>query len=43
VKADDLVSFGTATVVVLTVALLATYLPARSAVAVDPAVTLRAE
>jgi ABC-type antimicrobial peptide transport system permease subunit len=43
VKADDLVSFGSATAVILTVALLASYLPARRAAAVDPAVTLRAE
>ena len=43
VKADDLVSFGAATAVILTVALLASYLPARRAAAVDPAVTLRAE
>jgi putative ABC transport system permease protein len=43
VKADDLVSFGSATAVILLVALLASYLPARRAAAVDPAVTLRAE
>ena len=43
VKADDLVSFGAATAVILAVALLASYLPARRAAAVDPAVTLRAE
>jgi len=43
VKADDLVSFGSATAVLLTVALLASSLPARRAAAVDPAVTLRSE
>jgi predicted permease len=43
VKPDDPVSFGSATAVILTVALLASYLPARRAAAVDPAVTLRAE
>jgi len=43
VTAGDVVSFGVATVAVVVVALLASYLPARSAAAVDPAVTLRAE
>ncbi len=43
VTASDLVSFGAATVAVMVVALLASYLPARSAASVDPAVTLRAE
>ena len=43
VTAGDFVSFGVATVAVIVVALLASYLPARSAASVDPAVTLRAE
>jgi putative ABC transport system permease protein len=43
VSANDLVSLGSATAVILTVVLLASYLPARRAAAVDPAVTLRAE
>jgi ABC-type antimicrobial peptide transport system permease subunit len=43
VAANDVVSFGVATVAVVVVALLASYLPARSAAEVDPAVTLRAE
>ncbi len=43
VTASDFVSFGVATVAVIVVALLASYLPARSAASVDPAVTLRAE
>lgn len=43
VPATDVFSFGAATAVILAVALLASYLPARRAAAVDPAVTLRAE
>jgi len=43
VTASDFVSFGVATIAVIVVALLASYLPARSAAAVDPAVTLRAD
>jgi ABC-type antimicrobial peptide transport system permease subunit len=43
VTAGDFVSFGAATVAVMVVALLASYLPARAAALVDPAVTLRAE
>ena len=43
VTAGDFVSFGVATIAVIVVALLASYLPARSAASVDPAVTLRAE
>ncbi len=43
VGASDLVSFGIATGAVVVIALLASYLPARSAASVDPAITLRAE
>lgn len=43
VPATDGASFALATVTVLIVAVLASYLPARRAAAVDPAVTLRAE
>jgi putative ABC transport system permease protein len=43
VTASDFVSFAAATVAVMVVALLASYLPARAAASVDPAVTLRAE
>jgi ABC-type lipoprotein release transport system permease subunit len=39
----DPVSFAAATVSILTVALLASYLPARRAASIDPATTLRAE
>ena len=43
VAASDATSFGVATVAVVVVAVLASYLPARAAASVDPAVTLRAE
>ena len=43
VTANDVVSFSTATVTILAAALLASYLPARRAAAVEPAITLRAE
>jgi predicted permease len=43
VAATDAVSYGSATVAIIIVAVLASYLPARRAAAVDPAVTLRAE
>jgi len=43
VDANDLVSLGSATAVILGVVLLASYFPARRAAGVDPAVTLRAE
>ena len=43
VNATDVVSYGSATAAIIFVAVLASYLPARRAAAVDPAVTLRAE
>ena len=43
VTASDLVSYGLATAAIVAVALLASYLPARRAAAVDPAITLRTE
>jgi putative ABC transport system permease protein len=43
IAASDLMSFGAATATLFAVALLASYLPARRAAAVDPASTLRSE
>jgi ABC-type antimicrobial peptide transport system permease subunit len=43
VTAGDLTSFVAATLTLLLVTVLASYLPARRAAAIDPAVTLRAE
>jgi ABC-type antimicrobial peptide transport system permease subunit len=43
VNANDAASFAAATAAILIVAAVASYLPARRAAAVDPAVTLRAE
>jgi predicted permease len=43
IPALDAASFALATAALLTVALLASYLPARRAAAVEPAITLRAE
>jgi putative ABC transport system permease protein len=43
VDATDAISFGSATLAIISVAVLASYLPARRAAAVDPAVTLRTE
>ena len=43
VTANDVVSFSTATVTILAVAFLASYLPARRAAAVEPAIALRTE
>lgn len=43
VRPNDVVSFGAASVAILVVAVLASYLPARRAASLDPAVTLRAE
>ena len=43
VSSRDLVSFGLSTLAIVVIAIVASYLPARRAAAVDPAVTLRAE
>jgi putative ABC transport system permease protein len=43
VTAGDVVSYAIATTAVVLVALLASYLPARRAAAVEPAITLRAD
>jgi putative ABC transport system permease protein len=43
VSAGDYLSYGSAALAILAAALLASYLPARSAAAVEPAITLRAE
>ena len=43
VATTDLISFGIATGAMVAIALLASYLPARAAASVDPAITLRAE
>jgi ABC-type lipoprotein release transport system permease subunit len=43
VDATDAISYGSATLAIISVAVLASYLPARRAAAVDPAVTLRTE
>ena len=43
VSTSDVLSFATSIVAILGVALVASYLPARRAAAVDPALTLRAE
>lgn len=43
VSAFDPISFGVSIVAIMLVALLASYLPARRAAAVEPAITLRAE
>ena len=43
VEATDVASYGSATAAIMLVAVLASYLPARRAAAVDPAVALRAE
>jgi putative ABC transport system permease protein len=43
VDATDFVSYGSAVVAILLIASLASYLPARAAAAVEPAITLRAE
>jgi ABC-type antimicrobial peptide transport system permease subunit len=43
VSATDVASYGSAAMAIIIVAVVASYLPARRAAAVDPAVTLRAE
>jgi ABC-type antimicrobial peptide transport system permease subunit len=43
VSTTDWISFGAATLAIVAVALLASYLPARRAAAVEPAITLRGE
>jgi len=43
INARDLISFASATIAILAVALVASYLPARRAAAVEPAITLRSE
>jgi putative ABC transport system permease protein len=43
ISAGDFVSFAAAAVSILAVAAIASYLPARRAAAVEPAITLRAE
>jgi putative ABC transport system permease protein len=43
VSPDDLVTFGAVTVLLLGVAILAAYIPARRAARIDPAITLRSE
>jgi ABC-type antimicrobial peptide transport system permease subunit len=43
VSASDIISFASATASIVIVALVASYLPARRAAAVDPAATLRAD
>jgi putative ABC transport system permease protein len=43
VSSGDLVTFGAVTLLLLGVAMLATYIPARRAARIDPAITLRSE
>ncbi len=43
VSSSDLVSYGVGTAAIIVVAFLASYLPARRAAAVEPAITLRAD
>ena len=43
VQPTDFVSHGSAVFAILAIAFLASYLPARSAAAVEPAITLRAD
>ena len=43
VEPTDSVSFAVATMLLMAITLLASYLPARRAASVDPAVTLRSE